>query len=87
MNRKDAYEWNKNTHDTNFTKDAKEMEESIHFLLKRIFDFIENKKCGTCKYFVMDPAINKIGNCKNYFPQTPNFTVIDFDCKCWELKK
>ena len=37
MTREEAYKWNENSHDDNFST-VKEMEESIHYLLKKIYD-------------------------------------------------
>ena len=40
MTREEAYKWNENSHDANYST-VKEMEESIHFLLKKIYDNFE----------------------------------------------
>jgi hypothetical protein len=37
MTREEAYIWNENSHDENYST-IQEMEESIHYLLKRIYD-------------------------------------------------
>ena len=96
MIREEAYIWNENAHDEKYST-VQEMEESIHYLLKRIYDSFENRTCENCKYtddeyfdlFCINPdVINQhdhlFGDGQSMYD---NFKVsANFGCNKWESK-
>lgn len=97
MTREEAYKWNENSHDENFST-VREMEESIYYLLKRIYDSFEiqineikdefsNRSCENCKYVSIDTlgliycASSKSPLSSCLFAIHPNFS-----CNKWESK-
>ena len=50
MTREEAYEWNENTHDVNFPLEVEKMQESIFYLLKKVYDGFESRTCENCKH-------------------------------------
>lgn len=97
MTREEAYKWNTNSHDVNFST-VEEMEESIHYLLKRIYDSLENRNCSNCKYiddeyfdlFCINPDVTNQHNhlFENGQSMYDNFKVsANFCCNKWEPKQ
>ncbi len=83
MTREEAYKWNTNSHDVNFST-VEEMEESIHYLLKRIYDSLENRNCSNCKFV----GLTGYGNlkCENISSVICNkMTDYKISCTEWEL--
>ena len=97
MTREEAYKWNTNSHDVNFST-VEEMEESIHYLLKKIYDSLENRNCSNCKYtddryFDLFCINTDVINQHNHLlvngeSMYDNFKVsANFSCNKWELGK
>ena len=96
MTREEAYIWNTNSHDVSFST-VDEMEESIHYLLKKIYDSLENRNCSNCKHtddeyfdlFCINPdVINQHNDLfENGQSMYDNFKVsANFSCNKWELR-
>lgn len=94
MTREEAYIWNENSHDENFST-VREMEESIHYLLKKIYDNFEvkinkindefsNRSCKNCKFgmtYLFDDEIE----CFKIEAETQGtYFSKDFSCNKWE---
>ena len=85
MTREETYIWNENTHDKNYST-VEEMEESIHYLLKKIYDDFEERELflatkdlctDSCKYYLSDN-----GN----YPLEPCGSCTRFYADMWESK-
>lgn len=86
MTREEAYIWNENSHDENYST-VKEMEESIHYLLKRIYDSFENRSCKNCFYFNSKYQLLDINNSiTNRCEKLSLYVTDDFCCNKWESK-
>lgn len=96
MTREEAYIWNENSHDENYST-VQEMEESIHYLLKRIYDRFDiqikelkedysKRNCSNCKfvgYFSPHESLECQNNDCNFYG---NDVDIFTSCNKWEAK-
>ena len=83
MTREEAYIWNENSHDEKYST-VQEMEESIHYLLKRIYDSFENRSCENCIHYKQS-STHIYKTC--YANKVNGFNLesdIDFYCNKWE---
>ena len=97
MTREEAYKWNENSHDENYST-VQEMEESIHYLLKRIYDRFDiqieelkeeysKRNCSKCKFV----SIDTLGLIYCTSPKSPLSSCLfaihpNFSCNKWEAK-
>ena len=99
MTREEAYKWNEYSHDENFAT-VREMEESIYYLLKNIYDSFEiqineikgefsNRSCENCNYNKKQGSFTVFCDKKVY----PDGSIMgwhsftkDFSCNYWESK-
>ena len=86
MTREEAYIWNENSHDENYST-VKEMEESIHYLLKMIYDSFENRSCKNCKFGMTYPYDDDDIECVKIEADTQGmYFTGDFCCNKWEKR-
>ena len=85
LTREEAYIWNENSHDEKYST-VQEMEESIHYLLKRIYDsFEEREMLLATKDLCSDSCKHYLSNNGNY-PLYPCSECSRFYADMWESK-
>ena len=88
MTREEAYEWNENTHDVTFTLEVEEMQESIFYLLKKVYNDFESRTCENCKHkYVVDAMTVECRDNDSMLEYLDLDCFPDFGCNKFERKE